>query len=251
VRLTGEAKRETAERLDELGLTGGVTASPVGSPPGLIGGWLTVPAEHLPDPSLGPLVVTFMGDDRAEAVRGPGPAQQIGVPPVSKLVAEQGLTGDGPALPVTPNGGGGYADASPVMRGPRATVSGAGRSSSSGLTGEPTGEALDSPVGLSPSGGDLTGGAEPFVDESADKLSDAEVVAMAWDLRPEGPFSANWLVSSFRIGTGRATRLYRTVLAPELIAKAARAGAVDAVEGSGDSETEQQGIGSALILPTS
>ncbi|GAA2019165.1 hypothetical protein GCM10009839_14450 [Catenulispora yoronensis] len=67
-------------------------------------------------------------------------------------------------------------------------------------------------------------GSSPAAPESEEdepeKPTDGEILTEARRLRPEGPFSANWLVRTFGIGTGRATRLLNQ-LAPALVAEAA------------------------------
>ncbi|NUR63108.1 MAG: hypothetical protein HOV87_31295 [Catenulispora sp.] len=90
---------------------------------------------------------------------------------------------------------------------------------SPGRDGEDAGELTASPVG-SPS-------------EETDRPSDQEIMLEAQRLRPEGPFSANWLVRTFGIGTGRATRLLNQ-LAPALVAEAA---AIDA-ENAGTAQAD-------------
>ena len=103
---------------------------------------------------------------------------------------------------------------------------------SGSLTGDPGDVTGESPG--------LTGEAEAVpVDEPPveEKPSDEEIIGWAQKMRPDGPYPAKWLMSHFRIGTGRATRLVNERLVPELLAAAAKHSASTS-DGTGEDESD-------------
>lgn len=204
---TGGAPAGSGTVPDFRGPTGGLTVFAPPSPAGPTGGAVSSPVgpvfgvvrDHGGDAAP----VGLTGDVAVAQAESSDPGGVTG----ERVVLAAGLTGNPVPSPVTSGGAPIAGSAPPVI-----TI---------GATGDTSASAPGSPVESGPFTGE---NADPVAGRApaAAKLSDSEVAALAWELRPEGPFSANWLVGTFRIGTGKATRVFTNQLAPELLARAAQ-----------------------------
>ena len=142
------------------------------------------------------------------------------------------VTGEDAAAPVGQAGEAGLGVVSPVILTGEARASRPAAKAFADVPGDAAAPPLGSPVRTTPLTGEhrLPSAGDP---ELAKGLSDRQVADLAVWLKPDGLFSAKWLVDTFRIGTGRATRIFQNHLAPEAVAAAARQGV-----GSADVEAE-------------